>query len=145
MNTDEQAKRIIYEKHVEMLDQINKNENDTIVVFGDFNLPKLKWHSMDEDDSFVFPYCYLNSLSSDILSRYFSEGLSQINYLQNASNNILDLFFTSDPDIMDLIEIFDSKCTPTDIFHATSGGLLSWIVTKHSYIETIVIYLLLLS
>lgn len=119
MNTDEQTKRIIYEKHVEMLDRIDKNDNDSILVIGDFNLPKIKWYRMDEEDSFVFPYYYPNSLSSDILSGYFSEGLSQLNYLQNASNNILDLCFTSDPDIMDLIEVKDSLCTPTDIFHAT--------------------------
>lgn len=112
----------IYERHIGNLESINRNDGDIFVLVGDFNLPKIKWAFINDDEMdnmFLMPYDFPNNLSSSIVMSILSEGLCQLNSVENIAGNILDLFFTSDPGDMKLIEQENAISLPIDNYHTT--------------------------
>ena len=84
-----QSKSDIYKQHSEAITYIS--ECDQLIVLGDINLPSIFW--FPNDDSFaLLPSCTIPWIC-DFLDIISDCGLSQINYLLNPCNNILDLSF----------------------------------------------------
>ena len=91
------------------------SECDRLIVLGNFNLPNILW--FPNDDGFgLLSSCTIPWIC-DFLDIISDCGLSQINYLLNSCNNILDLSF------LDLstcaIVRSDPLCIPEDVFHQT--------------------------
>ena len=86
---------------------------DICFIFGDFNLPGLKWNKIEEDDCIYAPSNITTELQERFLQFFAEQGLGQLCNLENQSGNVLDLVFTNAVDNFELKEI-DS------IFHKTS-------------------------
>ena len=94
------------------MERVNQNK---LIVLGDFNLPNIMW--FPNDDSFgLLPSCKIPWIC-DFLDIISDCGLSQINYLLNSCNNILDLSFVG----LSICAIVrsDPLSIPEDIFHLT--------------------------
>lgn len=70
------------------------NENDTVILLGDFNLSNVKYY-FDENDKLV-AYNFIPKFTADFFNEINSLGLRQINYIENPKGNILDLIFVND-------------------------------------------------
>nr|XP_049467123.1 uncharacterized protein LOC125908418 [Anopheles coluzzii] len=81
------------------IDNIACATTDTFLLFGDFNFPNLSWNT-DDSNVPALRINYENSRITDncrsLLDCIYSNGLSQINFIPNASDNILDLIIVSD-------------------------------------------------
>lgn len=72
----------------------NINENDIVILLGDFNLSNVKYY-FDENDKLV-AYNFIPKFTADFFNEINSLGLRQINYVENPKGNILDLIFLND-------------------------------------------------
>lgn len=125
---DIEYRREVYNEHVRNIECIQRNEHDLLVMVGDFNLPNVKWgmgEDMDMGLSYLIPYDFPNDLSVDVLTSLLSEGLCQLNALENKSGNILDLFFVSDSSGVKFSEEKNAISVPVDEFHTTFGVQMS--------------------
>lgn len=89
----------VIKRHTDCLESVvsNTNAEDMIVVFGDYNLPGLKWIS--SDDGFCIVDVDISTITRSgtvLLDGINSCNLQQINSLPNRHGNILDLSFVSD-------------------------------------------------
>ncbi|XP_055523057.1 uncharacterized protein LOC129717226 [Wyeomyia smithii] len=72
---------------------------DEVMVFGDFNLPRISWR--EYRDGFFFPdldHSSIHPNAASLLDCYSSATLTQINHITNQNNRILDLCFVSAQD-----------------------------------------------
>ena len=98
-----------------LLFQVLTSECDQLNVLGYFNLPNILW--LPNDDCFGLHTSCTIPWICDFLDTLFDCGLSQINYLKNPCNNILDLPFV-DLSICG-IECSDPLSIPEDGFYLT--------------------------
>jgi hypothetical protein len=96
--------------------QDKMSATDTCFIFGDFNLPGLKWEKVDEDDIFFDPSNITTDLQERVLNFFAEKGLGQICNLQNRAGNVLDLVFTNALDNIVLKEV-DSIFNKTSVHH----------------------------
>ncbi|XP_055522860.1 uncharacterized protein LOC129717040 [Wyeomyia smithii] len=72
---------------------------DEVMVFGDFNLPRISWREFR--DGFFFPdldHSSIHPIAALLLDCYSSATLTQIYHITNLNNRILDLCFVSAQD-----------------------------------------------
>lgn len=90
-----QSPHDVYEKYTNLLDDIlSRYNDDKKIIFADFNLPHLSWHS-SESDTFLIPY-NSNTLSGIILCSMSFNDLVQINSQRNEKGRLLDLVYVND-------------------------------------------------
>lgn len=72
--------------------------HDVVLVFGDFNLPNLKWNQrfQEGNNCFLLPDRITTQSEMAIVDGFLSAGLMQVCDLPNQNNNYLDLIFTTD-------------------------------------------------
>lgn len=70
---------------------------DAVLVLGDYNLPQVHW-SKDDDNMSMFATNVLQEKEQVLLDGMAENVLSQINYVFNYNNRLLDLVFTNDMD-----------------------------------------------
>ena len=59
-------------------------DDDEILIYGDFNLPKLDWVKSDDDDDFMLSLNITSELERTFLDGLSSAGLQQINNIANS-------------------------------------------------------------
>lgn len=93
----------LYEDHVRFLETLlnQTGELDMIIVYGDFNLPKLNW-KIDNDENFLYASNATSKAEIAINEGFLENGLRQVNNFNNDNDRKLDLIFTN---VWDHIEI----------------------------------------
>lgn len=88
--------QFVYSKHGEDIRIISgcANENDSLVILGDFNMPSVSWNFLVDDGY------YIQTTSNETFNVFFNIlydlGLFQINGILNDYSRILDLIFVND-------------------------------------------------
>jgi Reverse transcriptase (RNA-dependent DNA polymerase) len=71
------------------------SEHDEVIVFGDFNRPKLEFLP-DEDNPNIFFPCNLNDkIDEELIDSFYSNDMYQISHIKNSKKVQLDLVFSS--------------------------------------------------
>lgn len=122
----------IYDAHLNFINKVISlmNDNDKIIVMGDFNLPLVSWVADDNPRSLRPESENVDSIS--VLNRFASLGVFQINNIHNSNNKLLDLVFV---DELDSVEIHRSLpvVSPEDIHHPTLEVLLNCDVNYNEF------------
>lgn len=92
------------------------NDNDDLLIAGDFNLPGLTWVLSDDDPSQYVPLSA--SSPSEILftDNLSGCGIQQINGIRNFMGRQLDLIFSTDSNNCALVES-NLVLSTIDVFH----------------------------
>lgn len=87
----------IYIEHFESIKSIvtNANPEDSVLVFGDFNLPLISWTFLN--DSFYYTPIISNENTDDFINNLSDLCLFQINGVRNDHERLLDLVFVNEP------------------------------------------------
>lgn len=100
----------IFEQCINWLENNLKSNESSVVLLGDFNLPKVDWDTYDVSDC-----TYYNSLKAvTLIDTVNVLGLSQINSFKNSINVILDLAFVNFP--VSSSPVIDTV-VPIDVYH----------------------------
>lgn len=86
-----------------IFDKISLTSDDTLMVFGDFNMPKVVWNSDVDNENVLYP-SNMQHCQENLLQCLFCADLSQINHYENYMGRLLDLVFSSDPDQITIFE-----------------------------------------
>jgi hypothetical protein len=80
-----------YDLFVEDIEAIRENNDlcDVIAVFGDFNLPKIRWN-VDKESGSVLPLNGTTDLESDLIGVLFGCDFDQVNEVPNDNSIFLD-------------------------------------------------------
>lgn len=97
------AQADIYNSHLNAIHSIVCSAYDTLIVFGDWNLPKIKWLT-NEDGYGLIPIIGDSQSAKSIIARtmtsnFLESGFSQICDLENNKGNVLDLVLTDAPEL----------------------------------------------
>ena len=68
--------------------------NNCVVIFGDFNYPSIDWKNFDADNSSRY---FLVLITDSFLTQHVSS--------PTKGSNILDLVFTTDPEMADEVQV----------------------------------------
>lgn len=91
----------LYAAHLNLINQIfsrNDSKDSSIILFGDFNLPNLKWEIADESLNYYTPINMSSEQETLIVDEFHELGLNQMNFHLNNNSRLLDLIWTNDPD-----------------------------------------------
>lgn len=83
---------------VKFFDFIRCGVNDTVFVMGDFNMTSVKWSPDVDRRSALLPSEMHSSGDRELICSLLGADLSQVNSVQNARGDFLDLIFSTDPD-----------------------------------------------
>ena len=78
-------------------------QKGNIWVLGDLNCPKLQWD--DDDVPMIKPGCNFPRLYEDFIEMLNGNSLSQMVEVPTGGENILDLFLTTNPTLVDSVNI----------------------------------------
>lgn len=89
----------VYKAHMLCIHQtLEKIKHETdILIYGDFNLPKLNWQ-IDETTNSLIPVNISTAEECEVVNNCHENGLYQINGIPNDNNRILDLLWTNNTD-----------------------------------------------
>lgn len=89
---------VLYKRYIDAIAAVTNLmlPTDRLIVFGDFNLPRLKWTYLDEHDTCLSPVNTHQDREVAVIDGLSTFNTSQINYVTNARNRILDLIFAND-------------------------------------------------
>ncbi|XP_031621623.1 uncharacterized protein LOC116339729 [Contarinia nasturtii] len=99
----------------EIVKLIPFNENDTVIVCGDFNQPGVKWIRAD-DGNYYLPMNVSTEGGIAVFDTMFDCGFHQLSNIVNPAGNVLDLVFTNNFYEMSLIES-TRPLVKSDIWH----------------------------
>lgn len=107
----------IYSQYNNAINGINEKicDTDEIMLFGDFNLPNLRWIKHDEE-SFMIPNSISNELECSFIDNINMNNFQQISNIPNFQGKQLDLIFTSDWNNLLNID-FPFSLVNIDLFH----------------------------
>ena len=77
----------------------NKLDKFSVLLFGDFNFPRVSWDNFSSCTQSVIDADFVSFLDDNFLTQYINEN--------TRGNNILDLFFTNDPNFVQLVTVKD--------------------------------------
>lgn len=78
----------------EIVRNIQFNENDTVIVCGDFNQPGIEW-TMADDGDYYLPMNISSESEIAVCDTMLDLGMHQMCNLENQAGNVLDLVFTN--------------------------------------------------
>lgn len=109
---------VMYTKHADAIKSVasSAQSNDSVFVFGDFNMPSISWKYLPEDK-----YCVQTNHNSNFVEFFntiYDLNLYQINGICNTNSRILDLVFVNDVDDC-CIKRSSPITTPEDGYHPT--------------------------
>ena len=94
----------------ESINKIKRTNNEHIWLAGDFNLPDIDWDLLNAKPGGVAP-----GLSKQLIDITNDFGLEQVVREPTRINNILDLFFTSNPTLVERSSVLPGICDHDDI------------------------------
>lgn len=112
-----QSKEGVYNAHIELIRKIPMDENDILIIVGDFNLANVHWLNDDDSANTYIPVNFPSSVAYNVLLQLQSEGLLQLNDLVNKAGNVLDLFFINEPVLATLCSEYCPISQPVDEAH----------------------------
>lgn len=91
----------VYHRHLNVVKKVceNVNSETTVILYGDFNLPSLKWIASDIFENSYIPINVTNEVEQITIESCNDLGLHQMNNVLNDNCRILDLFWINEPDI----------------------------------------------
>ncbi|XP_062541593.1 uncharacterized protein LOC134209614 [Armigeres subalbatus] len=132
---DKSQDRTFMQYHIDAASEICslRKDSDSMVLFGDFNQPRLVWKQAYSDHAFVDALQSHISMASQImLDNMAFYGLHQRNMIRNCNERILDLVFSSDSDTTNkFTSLAAEEVVPIDRFHPP----LDFCVTFQSVIS----------
>ena len=117
-------------------DIANSYINHKLFIIGDFNLPKIDWHLLDERANYTYRYNTTPKVKTcnDFLNRFINDlGLVQKNNIVNNNENVLDLVFTNSSN--SIINKAIDHLVKEDIAHPVLSISLDFIVKKNKQID----------
>ncbi|XP_031620399.1 uncharacterized protein LOC116338953 [Contarinia nasturtii] len=99
----------------EIVKMVPYNENDIVIVCGDFNQPGVKWVKADDGDYFL-PTNVSTEGGIAVFDTMYDCGFHQLSNIVNPAGNVLDLVFTNKFYEMSLIES-TRPLVKSDIWH----------------------------
>ncbi|XP_031639659.1 uncharacterized protein LOC116351663, partial [Contarinia nasturtii] len=99
----------------EIVKLVPYNENDIVIVCGDFNQPGVKWIKADDGDYYV-PINLSTEGGIAVFDTMFDCGFNQLSNIENPAGNVLDLIFTNKFYEMSLTES-TRPLVKSDIWH----------------------------
>ena len=88
------------------IEKESENKHMNILIFGDFNLPCLRWN----DEPVPPQYKYLNLDAADILKSFMTKNfMSQFVDQPTRLGNILDLVLSNQPNLIKHVDVKDTK------------------------------------
>lgn len=133
-----------YELHLQAIRHLQCNEEDTLLILGDFNLPKIVWTACD-DDNVLLPSHIYSEKATRVIDFFSSQGYSQMNGTKNSDGKTLDLLFASSSDNILVTKAniplskVDKYHPPIEIFMDTYSNILydiPAIITIYDYERT---------
>lgn len=98
------------ESYVKVCDSISDvctnsivNENDIILLVGDFNLPNVTWN-IDPDSGSLLPSNITSEVEMVFIDTIMAFDMQQINYVKNSNGKLLDLIFCNELDLFNVSE-----------------------------------------
>lgn len=85
-----------YQNHLNAIKSIQLNNMDTLIIVGDFNIPNVNWINYDFDSNIYIPTNIKPNYSAEFLLNLQTDGIFQINSINNKDMRKLDLIFTND-------------------------------------------------
>ena len=110
----------LYNEIIECINYITDvlcEDEDEILILGDFNLPKVDWVT-SEDDDYMLSLNVTSEIEHTFLDGLSSAGLHQINNIANNNNRYLDLIFSTMSSDLALRRCYNS-IVPEDKHHPT--------------------------
>lgn len=107
----------LYESHLEAIGRIKTAENDMCLVLGDANLPNITWRQDKKFNNVYNPVAVSSASAQCFIDGLHGINLRQFNYLENEADNILDLCFFNEPEIIRLEEVVRPLSFPIDASH----------------------------
>lgn len=97
-----------YQEHMKFVEEISEtlNNNDSLVVLVDYNLPNLDWLK-DPESPLLFTSSVSTVEESTIVDGMLGANLFQINFIKNSFGKFLDLVFSNNIDY-----VIVSNCSP---------------------------------
>jgi len=89
----------VYNLHTDTVNNLlSKYCNAKIILLGDYNLPGLQWHIVNNH---IIPHSlkYTN-LETNVLANFSYLNLQQFNIIKNRKNSILDLILSNSTDVL---------------------------------------------
>lgn len=125
---------IIYEKHMSLAKNVcEKADNQTtIVLYGDFNLPLLQWTQSEIIESTYFPVNI--TYEENTIDSCNDNGLFQINSVLNDNNRILDLVWTNEPNFC-VCQICDDNILHNEKHHKALEIQIDFETNTYNSIE----------
>ncbi|XP_055387427.1 uncharacterized protein LOC129616025 [Condylostylus longicornis] len=84
------------------------NEDDNIVILGDFNRPSLSF-VIDDFDNQLLPINFMDDINFDLISTFYGNDLHQVFRYPNSRGNWLDLAFSNAYDTINVRSATDEK------------------------------------
>lgn len=101
--------------HVDLINLISYGTNDLLLVVGDFNLPDIDWIRNGDECNYIATNT--TSPTAHLLFDFMDmHNMKQLNNLPNIYGNLLDLFYSSDIDCVQIIEA-TTPISAIDIAH----------------------------
>ena len=98
------------------IDSLMSKPSDTFLIFGDFNLPGIRWDPADTDTTYMFPAKASTEVEIEFVDCLLSLGLFQMNSVRNHQGRLLDLIFTNTTDDK-LVMASGDILTSIDLYH----------------------------
>lgn len=93
-----------YSSGLELIfDKLSLTSIETVLVFGDFNMPNVTWKIDDDFESILYP-SNMTYFQENLLQSLFCADLSQMNHYENYMGRLLDLVFANEPDQISIFE-----------------------------------------
>lgn len=113
-----QSDPAIYKYHIEAIKFVAAKINpvDLVFVFGDFNLPSIRWEY--SPDGFYHLPISVDDYEDEIFNNLTDISLYQINGIKNCFDKLLDLVFVNEPNECTISRTYPVSL-PEDIYHPT--------------------------
>lgn len=94
-----------------------QNENDNILIFGDFNRPNLNFISDEENIKLLLPINITSDIDSKLIETFYGHNMYQIFNIKNSNNKFLDLCFSNIDYNFDVREADDNFHLFSNTYH----------------------------
>lgn len=94
-----------------------QNENDNILIFGDFNKPNLNFISDEDNLKLLIPINITSDVDTKLVETFYGNNMYQIFNIKNNNNKFLDLCFTNLDHNFDVREAGDNFHLFSDTIH----------------------------
>ena len=123
----------VYKMHCDAVSKIPSKPIDTIIVLGDFNIPRADWILDDDESNVLVPTSITPTHAADFIDQIIGNGLFQVNSIRNSQHKLLDLIFTNDHSNCEVIRT--KELSNIDDYHPPLLIQMEWHLNQPSIIQ----------